>query len=90
MPLTQNRNAGLKWAGITLWGAGLTMEILAQTALKHKEEYCDACVCYWEEGSNRSLLYSGLGVALAGGLYCRFDAAGGTALVVAAGVCRHD
>ena len=70
MPLSQNFSTELKWAGIALWSAGTTMEILSYTALKHKEEACGYVfldfVCYSEENTNWPIFYSGLGASLAG------------------------
>lgn len=62
----KRRSRGLMYTGVAIWGGGLTMEILANTALKKEECLVTRSFFVCESGTNKPLLYGGLGVAGAG------------------------
>ena len=66
---TKKRNPGLMWAGVGVWAAGVTLEILSWTALKHEESACAfttrSFVCASETSTNWPIM--GIGLGLAGG-----------------------
>lgn len=60
--------AGMFWGGIALMGAGSTMSILANTALRKEECFVSGAFFFCEESSNKAMWATGSAIAAAGGI----------------------
>jgi len=60
--------AGMFWAGIALMGAGATMSILANTALRKEECFFSLTFFFCEESPNKAMWATGAAIGATGGI----------------------
>lgn len=65
---SSSAKVGMFWAGIALMGAGATLSILANTALRKEECYFSALLFVCEEYTPKGIWATGVAMAAAGGI----------------------